>query len=142
MAPNAGFRSSGKPCPNNEQETAMTAIATSRTAPTAPLARLAAAVLDRVAVAMKHLVLWRQNRRDAAVLARADDRMLADIGLSRSDVFDALSGSPWNDPTALLRVRALERRLSRRHVSLGLSAESAPPLAPHDQFCQTPARGI
>jgi uncharacterized protein YjiS (DUF1127 family) len=110
----------------------MTAIATTpRTGLSAPLARLAAVCLDRVVTAAKQLAAWRQHRRDAAVLARADDRMLADIGLTRGDVFDALSGGPWNDPTALLRVRALERRLSRRHVSLGLSAAFvAPPLAP------------
>ena len=112
----------------------MTAIASPRTPVTTPLARLATAALDRLVVGLKHLASWRQHRRDAALLARADDRMLADIGLTRGDVYDALSGAPWNDPTSLLRVRALERRLSRRHVSLGLAAEIAPPLAPHDEF--------
>jgi uncharacterized protein YjiS (DUF1127 family) len=119
----------------------MTAIATTpRPAFAAPLARLAAAFIDRVVTAGKYVASWRRHRRDAAVLARADDRMLADIGLTRGDVFDALSGSRWNDPTALLRVRALERRLSRRHVTLGLAAEfTAPPLAPTaDEFRRPP----
>jgi|SRR5215813_10264570 len=116
----------------------MTAIASSRTPISTPLARLATAALDRVVAAVKTLASWRQHRRDAALLARADDRMLADIGLTRGDVYDALSGAPWNDPTSLLRVRALERRLNRRHVSLGLAADIAPPLAPHDEIRRPP----
>ena len=37
-------------------------------------------------------------------------RMLADLGISRSDLRDAFSEPFWEDPTALLRERALERR--------------------------------
>jgi uncharacterized protein YjiS (DUF1127 family) len=55
----------------------------------------------------------RRNRRDAAMLAGLDRRMLADIGLTRSDVSDAFSEPFWEDPTALLRERALERRWNR-----------------------------
>jgi hypothetical protein len=36
--------------------------------------------------------------------------MLADIGITRADVRDAFSEPFWDDPTALLRERALERR--------------------------------
>jgi uncharacterized protein YjiS (DUF1127 family) len=75
-----------------------------------------------------------QHRAQATVLARLDDRMLADIGLSRSDVRDAFAEPLWQDPTALLRARALERRLSRNRVSLGLQRLPAPPLAPADGF--------
>jgi hypothetical protein len=39
--------------------------------------------------------------------------MLADIGISRADLRDAFSEPFWEDPTALLRERALERRWSR-----------------------------
>jgi hypothetical protein len=39
--------------------------------------------------------------------------MLADIGISRSDIRDAFSEPFWEDPTALLHERALERRWSR-----------------------------
>jgi uncharacterized protein YjiS (DUF1127 family) len=74
---------------------------------------------------------WR-NRRDAAVLAGLDDRMLADMGLTHGDVRDAFAGPLWNDPTNLLRARALERRLSRHRVSLGL--QDAPPLVPQGDF--------
>jgi Domain of unknown function (DUF1127) len=51
-----------------------------------------------------------RSRADAAVLARGDDRMLADIGLTRCDVRDAFSEPMWRDPTSLLRARANERR--------------------------------
>ena len=39
--------------------------------------------------------------------------MLADIGITRSDLRDAFSEPFWDDPTALLRERAIERRLNR-----------------------------
>lgn len=73
-----------------------------------------------------------QHRRAAQMLSKLDDRMLADIGLTRSDLRDAYAVSPWKDPTSLLRARALERRLARHGISHGLAAESvvAPPLAP------------
>ena len=54
-----------------------------------------------------------RNRRDARILAGLDHHMLADIGLTRSDVNDAFSTPIWEDPTALLRERALERRINR-----------------------------
>ena len=47
------------------------------------------------------------------MLAGLDRRMLADIGLTRSDLNDAFSEPFWEDPTALLRERAIERRLNR-----------------------------
>lgn len=55
----------------------------------------------------------RRHRRQAAALAQFDRRMLADLGISRADLRDAFSEPFWEDPTALLRERALERRLSR-----------------------------
>jgi uncharacterized protein YjiS (DUF1127 family) len=75
-----------------------------------------------------------RNRNEAVALAAFDDRMLADIGLTRSDVRDAMAAPLWRDPTDLLRTRALERRLSRHRVSLGLREPrvAAPPLAPTD----------
>ena len=59
---------------------------------------------------LKQISRARRNRRDAAMLAGLDRRMLADIGISRSDVRDAFSEPFWQDPTALLRERALDRR--------------------------------
>jgi uncharacterized protein YjiS (DUF1127 family) len=72
------------------------------------------------------------HRRAAAALAKLDDRMLADIGLSRADLRDAYAESIWNDPTMLLRARAHERRSARRGISYGFAPETAtaPPLVP------------
>lgn len=55
----------------------------------------------------------RSHRQDAKKLAGLDRRMLADIGITRSDVNDAFSEPFWEDPTALLRERAIERRMNR-----------------------------
>jgi uncharacterized protein YjiS (DUF1127 family) len=92
------------------------------------------AMAGTVASALRRFARAYQNRAQATVLARLDDRMLADIGLSRSDVRDAFAEPMWQDPTALLRARALERRLSRHQISLGLQRLPAPPLAPADGF--------
>ena len=47
-----------------------------------------------------------KNRRAATVLAGLDDRMLADIGITRSDLRDAYSEPLWHDPTDVLVGRA------------------------------------
>src|SRR5262245_32483575 len=90
------------------------------------------AIAAVVTASIKRLARAYRNRAEAAALAGFDDRMLADMGLSRSDVRDAFAGPVWEDPTNLLRARALERRLSRHHVSLGLEEAqlTAPPLVP------------
>jgi uncharacterized protein YjiS (DUF1127 family) len=77
-----------------------------------------------------------RNRSNAAALAGFDDRMLADIGLTRSDVRDAFAEPLWQDPTELLRLRALERRRARHAFLSGLcdSPVTAPPLAPTDHY--------
>ena len=73
-----------------------------------------------------------KNRHSANMLARLDDRMLADMGLTHGDVRDAFAEPLWHDPTNLLRARALERRLGRHRVALGL--QDAPPLVPQEDF--------
>jgi len=75
------------------------------------LLRAFASVLALVTRWLKELVEARRHRRQANVLARLDRRVLADIGITRADVRDAFSEPFWDDPTALLRERALERRL-------------------------------
>jgi len=55
-----------------------------------------------------------RRRREAAVLATFNDRMLADIGLTRGDLHDAFAEPPWRDPTAVLVARVRERRAARR----------------------------
>lgn len=68
----------------------------------------------------------RRHRREAALLAGLDRRMLADIGITRSDVRDAFSEPFWEDPTALLRERALERRWNRALMRSEAAAGTEP----------------
>jgi hypothetical protein len=56
----------------------------------------------RLVVAIKH-------RRELALLADRDDRMLEDVGLTRSDLRDAYSEPLWRDPTSLLARRRARR---------------------------------
>ena len=72
--------------------------------------KAAAALADRIGRGLKELADWMNNRRDAFRLADLDDRMLADIGLNRSDLRDAYAGPLWRDPSELLARRAVERR--------------------------------
>ncbi|WP_157961387.1 DUF1127 domain-containing protein [Microvirga flavescens] len=50
-----------------------------------------------------------KHRREVRALAEFDERMLKDIGLTRSDVDSALDESVFNNPSVLL-VRSVERR--------------------------------
>ena len=71
-------------------------------APFAPIGHSIAALamgVWRLVVAIKH-------RRELAHLADLDDRMLADIGLTRTDLRDACSEPLWRDPTSMLARRA------------------------------------
>jgi uncharacterized protein YjiS (DUF1127 family) len=45
------------------------------------------------------------SRKELARLADLDDRMLADIGLTRSDLHVARFASLWEDPTSILKRR-------------------------------------
>jgi uncharacterized protein YjiS (DUF1127 family) len=69
-------------------------------------AALVRARLRRLAVAFRH-------RHDAAILHRLDDRMLADIGLTRRDVRQAFEEPVWHDPTELLVERVAGRWSAR-----------------------------
>jgi uncharacterized protein YjiS (DUF1127 family) len=77
------------------------------------LVRAFASLLALVMHWLKQLARAVRHRREARALAGLDRHMLADIGITRSDVRDAFSEPFWDDPTALLRERAIERRLSR-----------------------------
>ena len=71
-----------------------------------PFRRLGSAIgaaLGSVATRLRH-------RHEIRNLAEFDDRMLSDIGLTRSDLRDAYSEPLWHDPTDLLASRAAERR--------------------------------
>jgi uncharacterized protein YjiS (DUF1127 family) len=76
------------------------------------LVRVFASLLALVTRWLKELVEARKHRRQAHALVGLDHRMLADIGITRADVRDAFSEPFWDDPTALLRERALERRIN------------------------------
>src|SRR6476646_2688391 len=60
-----------------------------------------------------------QHRRGLATLATFDDRALADIGLTRSDLYDALAQRIWNDPTSMLERRRAARRDNRFYAATG-----------------------
>lgn len=80
------------------------------------LVRVMLALVALVTYWLKQLARARNHRREARMLAGLDRHMLADIGITRSDLRDAFSQPFWDDPTALLRERAIERRLSMPRV--------------------------
>jgi uncharacterized protein YjiS (DUF1127 family) len=97
----------------NDMETAMSANYPVLPVGGSALLRVFASVLAVVTHWLKEFARARRHRREANVLAGLDRQMLADIGITRTDLRDAFSEPFWDDPTALLRERALERRLSR-----------------------------
>ena len=86
-----------------------------------------ALVLAGVLAAVRKVGQVLKNRHDAMMLAQFDDRMLSDIGLTRSDLRDAYSEPLWRDPTHILASRARERRINRQVIVL-----AAPSLVPVD----------
>jgi len=80
------------------------------------LTRVLATFLGTLAKGINALACARRNRREAMALAGLDRSMLKDIGLTRADVSDAFSSPFWEDPTALLRERAIERRVHRANA--------------------------
>ena len=97
--------------------------------PVLPIAggTLVRALLALVALLMSWLKRFsraRQNRRQAAGLAGLDRLMLADIGITRADLHAAFSEPFWDDPTALLRERAIERRMGFPRASRPVAVEN------------------
>jgi uncharacterized protein YjiS (DUF1127 family) len=86
------------------------AVSTTAKRPTA----LAARLRQRISCL---LAGW-EHRRGLATLATFDDRALADIGLTRSDLYDALAQRIWNDPTSMLERRRAARRDNRFYAAL------------------------
>jgi uncharacterized protein YjiS (DUF1127 family) len=114
-------------------EDAMSAMTTT-SRPTVPFVRTILAMAGVMRQHVSGLARAYRNRSDAAVLATLDERTLADMGLTRSDLRDAFAEPLWHDPTELLCARALERRLARHRVLLGLkdAGVTAPPLVPQE----------
>ena len=75
-----------------------------------PFGRLIFAATALVTARLHGLAVAFRHRHDATVLMRFDDRMLADIGLTRRDVREAFSEPVWRDPTDLLAKRVAGRR--------------------------------
>ena len=83
---------------------------------------LAAPVADRIARVAKIL----RHRRDLELLAGLDDRMLKDIGLTRSDLRFALSEPFWRDPGAVLISHVGQRGAGKSRASSVPSIVPAP----------------
>ena len=90
--------------------------------------RTMVALAEVAFVRVRQLVRAIRHRRDVEALARFDDRMLADIGLTRSDLRYALGEPFWRDPGRVLNARAGERRAAWRHRGHG--GRSRPVTAP------------
>ena len=125
MVPEPEFEVNGLE-PANRMETDMSANYPVLPIAGGTLVRVFAAALALVTHWLKQLARARRHRREAAMLAGLDRRMLADIGITRSDVRDAFSEPFWEDPTALLRERALERRWNRALMRADIEARVEP----------------
>ncbi|CEJ11315.1 hypothetical protein BN1110_01603 [bacterium YEK0313] len=73
-----------------------------------------AVLAARAARALAAARAWHRARCDYQALCELDDGALRDVGLSRSDLRAASAVDFFDDPTALLAARALERRDGRR----------------------------
>jgi uncharacterized protein YjiS (DUF1127 family) len=107
----------------------------------AELARRLKVLGKRLGVRLREIPRLFKHRRSIGMLARLDDRMLADIGLTRSDLRDANAEPLWHDPTNVLARRACERRVSRRRVACERSAESSA-RGPHYPSANRPAQHV
>ncbi|MGX1308601.1 uncharacterized protein YjiS (DUF1127 family) [Amorphus suaedae] len=68
----------------------------------------------RVGKTLSAMVRAYRGRRSLRTLIDADDRMLRDIGVTRDDVRWALQAPAGQDPSSLLRIRAVSRRAAER----------------------------
>ena len=82
-----------------------------------PFGRVIFTAATLVLARLRRLALAFRHRHDAAILHSLDDRMLADIGLTRRDVRQAFQEPIWRDPTDLL-VERVARRGSTRVVKM------------------------
>jgi uncharacterized protein YjiS (DUF1127 family) len=85
----------------------------------------AASVTRRALPSVTAVLRALSNRREVARLLASDDRMLKDIGLTRSEVAGVLDGPLYRDPSVLLARSAEWRRRGRPMVTAS-TAQSAP----------------
>jgi uncharacterized protein YjiS (DUF1127 family) len=103
------------------------------------LARLAGAA-GTVALRLVEFIRAYGNHRDLQTLANFDDRMLADIGLTRGDVRDAIAEPLWRDPSNILVTRVRERRLRRPGRQRDAQPVPSPSVVPEVGMGRTLAR--
>ena len=110
----------------------MTAITETSKAVAAPVAQGLITLAGIVVRRLQQFARAAKHRHDAALLAGLDDRMLADIGLTRGDLRDAFSQPLWQDPTAVLVDRVDERRVHRHRPAAACTPRviPAPSLVP------------
>lgn len=80
--------------------------------------------LGRLFARFKALGVSLTRRRQVYALSQLDDRMLADIGVTRADIEEANRWSLWGDPGEHLASAAEERRASRERATLALKARA------------------
>jgi len=91
-----------------------------------PFGRVIFAAAAPVMARLRRLATAFRHRHNAAVLMGLDDRMLADIGVTRREVRQAFDEPAWRDPTELLADRVAGRpsaRLVRRRAVPALVPE-------------------
>jgi uncharacterized protein YjiS (DUF1127 family) len=104
-----------------------------------PFGRTIAAVAGMVMTRIRNVAVAFKHRHDAAALASLDDRMLADIGLTRRDVREAFSEPLWRDPTVLL-VNRIGKRSTRGVPARACAAPSIVPEVGGARAVGDPAR--
>lgn len=100
----------------------MSSLAQCHKTPTSPAARATVRIamwlargVDMLARVWDFLERAAAGRRALSQLANADDRMLKDIGLDRSDLRSAAAEPLYRDPTELLAGRVGEGRTHQPH---------------------------
>lgn len=89
-------------------------------------------LLRRVAAWRERIALARQYDNDMVFLLRADDRILSDIGVTRSDVIAAASDHRWFQPNRMIAAAAQRREAAMKAADTkrDLPRVSAPAIAP------------
>ena len=112
------------------------------------LCGMLARALHAAATVVSHLNALRtaiRHRRQIAALFEHDERLLADIGLARSDLRDAARLPVWRDPTDLLSRRVVAMRLRPRTFAAWLSIDNvnrrALPTSDEDELHNLSGRG-
>lgn len=85
------------------------------------------------------IVAWMNRRAAGQYLLAMDERMLADIGLTRSDLRSAWSEPVWRDPTIRLQRIAAERRSARLAQRAARHEPPRPPVSAINLRRETPA---